>query len=693
VFDIYDSPMIGVGPSDGYVKVCECPLCAGKATPERGVYGAHSDYVWDYANRVAQAAYATHPDRKIGCPAYGYYQLPPTNIAVMSSNLVIGWCQWRSEYGDPDAWVSYTNQIAAWMAKLPSKQMYRYDYYLHSGRADYAGVPVYYPRAIARDLSFLKGRSLGEFIEVHRNYPGDGDTWDALAANHLNVYVTARLYWDADQDVDALLNDYYDKFYGPAAAAMKAFVEYGEGHWATMRQHKPEMDRALELLEAASAAAGTGVYSQRVALLVEYVKPIRARRDAMVENHYVARNGQTPVYPYTNWWTAASNIQEAVDLAWTNTTVWVGAGRYTAPTNAVITDGSASVVTLRKPMVLRSSNGVPATTVIDGGGANRGVMMDFTVTWPDTSTTHRLILDGFTVSNGYARGGGISLNPGGTTWTGVVQNCIVTDNTTVGTDCAGGIYAYSVFRAFGLVLSNGVVRNNSGGGIYSRTFDGGTLITHSRVENNTGLGIVLYAGDNTVRNTIIEGNSNTGPGGGFYVAYGAHRLENCLIAGNYSGQAASGGGALYSYSCAPEFYNCTIVSNRAVSTAVAGVYSHWNSTTRLWNCIVHSNVAGTVLANWGGGGAWSATNSCTYPTNGLPGTANIADNPAFADFAGRNFRLSDASRCIGAGSTQPWMVGATDLGGAPRILPLTVGAVDIGAYEFPLGSSSVFSFR
>ena len=52
-------------------------------------------------------------------------------------------------------------------------------------------------------------------------------------------------------------------------------------------------------------------------------------------DYYAAQNGQTPAGPYTSWETAASNIQDAVNAAANNSTVWVGAGRYTVPTNAV----------------------------------------------------------------------------------------------------------------------------------------------------------------------------------------------------------------------------------------------------------------------------------------------------------------------------------------------------------------------
>jgi len=48
VFDHYDEPLISIDVCDGYSRgVCECELCKGRGTPERGVYGSMSDYVFD----------------------------------------------------------------------------------------------------------------------------------------------------------------------------------------------------------------------------------------------------------------------------------------------------------------------------------------------------------------------------------------------------------------------------------------------------------------------------------------------------------------------------------------------------------------------------------------------------------------------------------------------------------------------
>jgi hypothetical protein len=176
-----------------------------------------------------------------------------------------------------------------------------------------------------------------------------------------------------------------------------------------------------------------------------------------VADYYAARNGQSPLGPYTNWGTAASNIQDAVNAAANNSTVWVGAGRYTVPTNAVFYT-TTNVVYINKPITLRSSNGVPEDTVIDGEGSYRGVTWYYAA-----ASTSRFVLDGLTISNCRATnyGGGILFVPN--VWTATVQNCVIADNTALssqsaGNSAGGGIYAYGT--AFGLTISNCIIRNN-----------------------------------------------------------------------------------------------------------------------------------------------------------------------------------------------------------------------------------------
>src|SRR5690606_17804848 len=47
-------------------------------------------------------------------------------------------------------------------------------------------------------------------------------SWASDTPSH---YLASKLIWDATTDVDALLEEFYTKFFGPAAAPMKPYIE------------------------------------------------------------------------------------------------------------------------------------------------------------------------------------------------------------------------------------------------------------------------------------------------------------------------------------------------------------------------------------------------------------------------------------------------------------------------------------
>src|SRR2546427_7937874 len=78
---------------------------------------------------------------------------------------------------------------------------------------------------------------------------------------------------------------------------------------------------------------------------------------ALAAVHYVDVNSTTATPPYTNWTTAATNIQAAVDAA-------------VAGDEIVVTNGTYNPVVVGKPLNVRSVNG-PQFTTLDGGGFSR----------------------------------------------------------------------------------------------------------------------------------------------------------------------------------------------------------------------------------------------------------------------------------------------------------------------------------
>src|SRR5262249_54400851 len=155
-------------------------------------------------------------------------------------NIVVGITQARSAFHDAKERQTQEELRAAWRAKT-AHPLIIWDYYLapRPGHPN-ESLPMFFTREIAADMKSLKGKAYGDFIEVYRDPKGLKE----LAANHLNLYVNSRYWWDADQPLEPLLDDYCEKFYGPAAAEMRLFLDFCEANWMKMRKEPDKIDEA-----------------------------------------------------------------------------------------------------------------------------------------------------------------------------------------------------------------------------------------------------------------------------------------------------------------------------------------------------------------------------------------------------------------------------------------------------------------
>lgn len=277
LFDIYDIPMVSIMPQDGYGRPCECAQCRkeGLATPERGFNGIISDYVFNFINKVAKEIYKTHPDKKLSCCAYGGYFLPPEKIKKLSPNLVI--CMVHGRKGSvraPEVRKHIPEIRKKWL-ELTSNKLLTWEHYPFTQRGTF--IPKYFPKKAYNDIKSMKGLSMGEFVEVPTAHAtkGQGHSLHIPGFNHLNIYVTARAYWDIEQDFDSMMNEYYEKFYGPAAAEMKKFIEYCELNSDDMERDAEKIGTALKYLNDAYAKpAESSKFHKRIQLVVNFLKPL-----------------------------------------------------------------------------------------------------------------------------------------------------------------------------------------------------------------------------------------------------------------------------------------------------------------------------------------------------------------------------------------------------------------------------------
>ncbi len=269
MFDMYDVPVVDVMPDDGFTAMCQCELCEGKDTPERGRHGVFSDYVWDYVNRIATEIAKSHPGKYISCGAYSTYWLPPEKVDKMSPNVVVYIVNGRRRFDIPDEDLELRRDVVRqWKEKTGNPVII---FMNHSNAANT-------PRIFAEDIQYLKENelSMGEDIWP----PATSGELSHPGFNHLNHFIVARYMWDASSNIDDVLGRYYTEFYGPAAKEMEVLVNFYERRQRELGRINsvPVFEELFELFDKARAVVDPdSIYGRRIAMFNEGLQRHRTR--------------------------------------------------------------------------------------------------------------------------------------------------------------------------------------------------------------------------------------------------------------------------------------------------------------------------------------------------------------------------------------------------------------------------------
>jgi len=358
--------------------------------------------------------------------------------------------------------------------------------------------------------------------------------------------------------------------------------------------------------------------------------------------HYVATSG-AGMWPYLSWTRAATNIQQAVDVAAPGDTVLVSNGVYAAGSVEPPGRASHARVSVTNAITLRGVNG-PAETRIQGA-------VDSKTGGFGSHAVRCLYLDGDAFVSGFTLEAGHTADSGtGEVW-----------------DRSGGAV---LFDGAGC-LSNCVLASNAaayGGGACCFK-NGGSLLDSCVISNAALLGGGVYCvGDGLVDRAEILANSATNGAGGAYLLIGG-RIANSLIADNSTPNEV-GGVHCQGEDC--NLQNVTIAGNNA-GISKGGLAAYDGGT--VWNSIVQQNTAPSTPDLWMAGSPTVQVAFCCAP--GLSAEGCITNDPLFVDAAQGDYRLEVRSPCRDAAATG-LLYGTHDLDGQPRIAD---GTPDIGAYE------------
>jgi hypothetical protein len=234
---------VSLGPNDGgRASFCTCPKCEALDDP-----AGRKVRLWDFTggqrrdfehvaltdrmvyfwNAIAEQVAKVHPDRLLVVDAYSVYAAPPVQRRLHPSLVVrFAALSYDSEkerqqtLKDWDAWSRAARRI-----------FFRSNLML-AGRRN--GLPLLYAHKLAEDF---------RHFSTHGMLGTDLDScchnW---ATQGLNYYVAARLHWNPELDVDALIDDYCRAGFGPAAAPVRRYFTRLEGLFdASARREEPAL--------------------------------------------------------------------------------------------------------------------------------------------------------------------------------------------------------------------------------------------------------------------------------------------------------------------------------------------------------------------------------------------------------------------------------------------------------------------
>jgi hypothetical protein len=216
---------------------CRCDSCLAQNTR----YGASSGTLIFFVNRVARM----FPDKTISTLAYQYTRSAPTGVTP-EPNVNIMLCSIECNRSKPlatdPASASFVRDIQDWGALTDNIIMWDYVVQFRNLVSPFPNLRVLQPniRLFVRNnirMMFQQGcgANVGEFGE-------------------LRTYLIAKILWNPDCDVDSVMNDFLDGYYGAAGRDIRSYID--------------TMHDALE-----RSGAGLGIYGYPYDAFTSYLTP------------------------------------------------------------------------------------------------------------------------------------------------------------------------------------------------------------------------------------------------------------------------------------------------------------------------------------------------------------------------------------------------------------------------------------
>ncbi|MGC9319087.1 MAG: DUF4838 domain-containing protein [Armatimonadota bacterium] len=265
-----EANFFSVGMNDGR-GWCECERCTALDIPGHTFRGrdVKSERYFTFVRQVAEAVRRTHPEKFISCIAYSNVEPVPRGVELPDNVLVVI-TQDVGAWHDPEYAQRDRELARAWTEAAGAFGVYNYTSQMWL-------LPRFYPHMMAEALRFYD--EIGAVAITNESWP----TWWYCGPM---MYLRAKLMWDPQQDPDAVLDEYYSGFFGPAREPMRRLYErfeecmmtQREGRWFYGISSVPEqialwtpqrLEASIADLQEARRLAGHEPYAARVQFVAE----------------------------------------------------------------------------------------------------------------------------------------------------------------------------------------------------------------------------------------------------------------------------------------------------------------------------------------------------------------------------------------------------------------------------------------
>ena len=209
---------VDIMPEDGWLE-CHCEKCQAAYNKKEKSYA--SELIWDLTAEIARRLTEDGVEGGVTQMAYSPYdRVPDFNLPHNVDVMVAVTGPWATVM--PERHAMHMQKLRDWTAKLGHKVWL----WTYTGKYSFSGampgIPQISPRAYARFFSEVEPYIIGGYA----NTQTDRFMFDAL-----NVYTYAKLGWNPNLDIEALIDDWHTRLFGPAKAEMKAIHDLLEEKW------------------------------------------------------------------------------------------------------------------------------------------------------------------------------------------------------------------------------------------------------------------------------------------------------------------------------------------------------------------------------------------------------------------------------------------------------------------------------